>query len=100
MGTLETPSIWRLEFKADPQKHVMLRDATELSQKDFFSSLKSEVQEAQSKEVLVFVHGFDNTFEDAARRTAQLSYDLGPWCADHVLMAFHGIDDAVGVSNR
>jgi esterase/lipase superfamily enzyme len=27
-------------------------------------------------EVFVFVHGYNNTFEDAARRTAQIAYDL------------------------
>ena len=33
-------------------------------------------QAAPSHDVFVFVHGFNSSFEDAARRTAQLAYDL------------------------
>ena len=31
---------------------------------------------SQKKEILVFVHGFNTSFEDASRRTAQLAYDM------------------------
>jgi esterase/lipase superfamily enzyme len=34
------------------------------------------VSATKEKKAFVFVHGFDVTFEDAARRTAQLAYDL------------------------
>src|SRR5207248_3296695 len=34
------------------------------------------IRDAKSHEVFVFVHGFANSFVDAARRTAQLCYDL------------------------
>jgi len=77
MGQLESPSIFRLEFKPDPEKHIVLQSAVELSQQQFFETLKSAVVTAASPELFVFVHGFANSFEDAARRTAQFSYDLG-----------------------
>jgi esterase/lipase superfamily enzyme len=35
------------------------------------------VGQSTEKEALVFVHGFNTDFESAARRTAQIAYDLG-----------------------
>jgi len=34
------------------------------------------VQQARSKDLFLFVHGFNNSFEDSTRRAAQLMYDL------------------------
>jgi len=77
MGHLETPSIWRLEFGPNPAKHVVFEKAIELPVDRFYDQLRGDVMNAASRELFVFVHGFANSFEDAARRTAQLSYDLG-----------------------
>jgi esterase/lipase superfamily enzyme len=43
----------------------------------FYSRVSDRVAESSRHEAFVFVHGFNVTFEDAARRTAQISYDLG-----------------------
>jgi esterase/lipase superfamily enzyme len=43
----------------------------------FFTQVAAKVAASREKQAFVFVHGFDNTFADAARRTAQLAYDLG-----------------------
>ena len=77
MAELEAPSIWKLEFREDPSKHVVLM-AVEVSQKDdFFSALAKRVEQSEGSRAFLFVHGYNVTFEDAARRTAQISYDLG-----------------------
>ncbi len=77
MGELESPSIWRLEFSENPAKHVVLLDTT-ISDKDtFFKEMSERVRESSKSSAFVFVHGYNVTFEDAARRTAQISYDLG-----------------------
>ncbi|KAB7687393.1 alpha/beta hydrolase [Plesiomonas shigelloides] len=77
MGELESPSIWRLEFREDPAKHVVLLD-TVISTKDkFFSDVAVRVRQSPKSNAFVFVHGYNVTFEDAARRTAQITYDLG-----------------------
>jgi len=76
IGHLESPSIWKLEFREDPAKHVMLKEVTPLASEDFYAKLKGRVAESGRREALVFVHGFNVTFEDAARRTAQIAYDL------------------------
>jgi esterase/lipase superfamily enzyme len=77
MGSIERPSIWRLEFRQDPDKHVVLLSVVPKSEQEFYAELSSKVQSSATKDAFVFIHGFDNTFEQAAWRTAQLSYDLG-----------------------
>lgn len=76
MGELEGPSIWRLEFKEDPKKDVVLQSVEPEDEAVFMKGVSSRVSHSQKKEILVFVHGFNTTFEDASRRTAQLAYDM------------------------
>ena len=77
MGELESPKWWKLEFSENPNKHVVLLKVQELSKDSFFTELRSHIDKASDKEAFVFIHGYNVTFEDAARRTAQMSYDLG-----------------------
>jgi esterase/lipase superfamily enzyme len=77
MGHIERPSIWRLEFRQDPDKHVVLLSVLPKSEQEFYTELANKVQSSANNDAFVFIHGFDNTFEQAAWRTAQLSYDLG-----------------------
>lgn len=77
MGALEKPSIWRLEFRKNPDKHVVLLDLSLSDQAGFFQSVKTKVSESKKQTAFLFIHGYKVSFEDAARRTAQMSYDLG-----------------------
>jgi len=43
---------------------------------DWTGELRRRMGEAGNSDLLVFVHGFNVRFEDAAKRTAQLAYDL------------------------
>lgn len=74
MGEMERPSILRLEFSEDPSKHVMLRAITPMEGEPFGNALR---ERSKDKELFVFVHGYNNSFAECARRTAQLAYDLG-----------------------
>ncbi len=76
IGELEGPSIWRLEFKEDPNKDVMLQRVESEDEAGFLKGVSDRVAHSQKKEILVFVHGFNTTFEDASRRTAQIAYDM------------------------
>jgi esterase/lipase superfamily enzyme len=77
-GVIERPKWYRLEFSENPKKHVMLlRPVTELDAPTFFSELHQDVDESERKELFVFIHGFYNSFQDAALRTAQIAYDVG-----------------------
>lgn len=75
-GELEAPSVFRLEFAKDPAKHVVLLSVEPKARDEFFEQCRRRVGESARREAFVFVHGFNVTFEDAARRTAQLAYDL------------------------
>jgi esterase/lipase superfamily enzyme len=69
--------LWRLEFHEDPEKHIVLLSITRDPENEFFPALSELVTKSTNKEAFVFIHGYDVTFADAARRTAQLAYDLG-----------------------
>jgi esterase/lipase superfamily enzyme len=72
-GVLEAPGF--LE-KADPAKHVLLLSVDRRSRRVFSDKLKQRIGESEGKEAVVFVHGYNVSFEDAARRTAQMAHDL------------------------
>ncbi|MGK5047330.1 alpha/beta hydrolase [Janthinobacterium sp. GB4P2] len=77
MGQLESPSLWRLEFRDDPAKHVVLLNTEVQDRDNFFAALKTQIRASAAKSAFVFVHGYNVSFEDAARRTGQMAYDLG-----------------------
>lgn len=77
MGEVESPNWFKFQFREDPEQHVVLLDVTPQSEEDFFSSLHSRIKSSKGKQAFVFVHGYNVSFADAARRTAQISYDLG-----------------------
>jgi len=76
IAQLEKPSIWKLEFRENPEKHVVLLNVQPLPGNHFFKPLQSDIAESAEKEAFIFIHGFNVTFEDAARRTAQIAHDL------------------------
>jgi esterase/lipase superfamily enzyme len=77
LGDLESPSWWRLEFSEDPEKHVVLLKATIRDKTSFYSSIAAAIQRSKGKSTFVFIHGYNVSFKEAARRTAQIAYDLG-----------------------
>ncbi|MFH1843357.1 MAG: alpha/beta hydrolase [bacterium] len=83
LGELESPRFFKLEFKPDPRKHVVLQSVTPLERGSFWSMLNAGPNSAvandaddTANDVLVFIHGYNMSFAKAARRTAQMSYDL------------------------
>lgn len=77
MGELEEPSVLKLEFREDPEKHIILLYVAPTDRPTFLREASGALAEDPRKEAFVFVHGYNVTFEDAARRTAQMKYDLG-----------------------
>lgn len=76
MGVVERPSLWRLEFNENPDNHVVILRTIPTSKGEFFTILNGRIVPPKS-EAFLFVHGYNVPFDDAARRTAQISYDLG-----------------------
>jgi len=75
-GELEAPDITHLEINESAARHVVLQTTTRMADARFYELLRERVQQSARRELFVFVHGFNVSFEDAARRTAQIHYDL------------------------
>ncbi|GAA5177528.1 hypothetical protein GCM10025771_14830 [Niveibacterium umoris] len=106
MGELEGPNPWLLEFRQDPEKHVVLMSVSKMDRQHFLDEISAEVNDAGSRHALVFVHGYNTGFADAARRTAQISYDIGflgvplfySWPSQDSLLGYAQDEDAVARS--
>jgi esterase/lipase superfamily enzyme len=110
---LETQPRW-IEYtlstdKATMRAHYVLLDkVAPLPKEEFVRSLRQQINDTQSKDVFIFVHGFNNSFEDAARRVAQLAYDLDfdgtpmlySWPSQASTTAYAVDEAAVGISGR
>ncbi|MEL7478918.1 MAG: alpha/beta hydrolase [Pseudomonadota bacterium] len=77
MGELESPSIWRLEINEDPEKHIVLLDIKEMEKNTYFEKISERLKNSKKKNAFIYIHGYNVTFKDAARRSAQMAYDLG-----------------------
>jgi esterase/lipase superfamily enzyme len=73
---METPSIWRLQIHDDPEKHFTIQDCAVKTRSEFFQLLKSVVETSEGKSAFVFIHGYNVAFDDAVKKTAQLSRDM------------------------
>jgi esterase/lipase superfamily enzyme len=70
---MERPSFWQSETIG---KHVMITKLEKIDGEKFVSFLKSKLSHVKEKDILIFIHGFNVTFANAIRRTAQIAYDL------------------------
>jgi esterase/lipase superfamily enzyme len=73
VGHLEEPLPF---FSADPRHDLVVVDLKLSSEAGFISSLSETIGQSRDKEALIFIHGYHVTFDEAARRTAQLAWDL------------------------
>ena len=96
VGEMESPAWWRLEFSEDPSKHITIRRIQPQSKDMLLKGLRAAIGRSRGKEAFVFIHGYNTSFEDAARRTAQLAYDVGfdgapimySWPSDGALFSY------------
>jgi esterase/lipase superfamily enzyme len=76
LGKMETPSMWRLQIHDDPEKHFTIQDCAAKTRSEFFQIIKAIVETSDGKSAFVFIHGYNVAFDDAVKRTAQLSRDM------------------------
>ncbi|OQX04549.1 MAG: hypothetical protein BWK76_28570, partial [Desulfobulbaceae bacterium A2] len=73
-GRVELSHWWQpFPNKDDKQRYVVLGDTEQMSPAAFRENLGREVG---ANDLLVFLHGYNVTFEEAAQRAAQLAWDL------------------------
>ncbi|MFT4438840.1 alpha/beta hydrolase [Caballeronia sp. 15715] len=77
MGWLERPSIFSFRSPdGESSRHFLVSSSRELSLGDWRQAVLSRQEFLGSEEILIFIHGFNVTFDDALMRTAQISKDL------------------------
>lgn len=75
-GVIERPKWTRLEFEENEESHISIRANNKFTQKEFQEELARQMGEDFSRAIMVFVHGYNVGFDEAAMRTAELAYDL------------------------
>lgn len=86
-GELESPAIWKLEFHQDPKRHITLLAINSLSRDRWRKELATRATRFGKPGILLFIHGYNVTFREAAERTGQLAYDL-PFAGPTVFFAW------------
>ena len=76
-GAVERPAWYKLDRSTDPDRHMAVKTLQPMTQEQMTEALRGSLGVSGRKEALVFIHGYNVTFADAAMRTAQLTYDLG-----------------------
>lgn len=82
-GRLESPGFF--DIVANPKDHIILRSINLKTQETFMRDLSSSLEARTASEelrrdkddVFLYIHGFNNPFSKALRKTAQLTLDLG-----------------------
>jgi esterase/lipase superfamily enzyme len=60
----------------NPSKNIFLHDVSTLNPKEFFSEV-TQTTKSNTKKAVLYVHGYNVTFENAIRISAQLKHDMG-----------------------
>jgi esterase/lipase superfamily enzyme len=95
-GNIELPRLWRLQREPDPSKHFILKSVTPLDKDAVRREMSEKLDASSAKAILLFVHGYNLGFTEAAMRTAQLAHDLRfpgvpfffSWPSAHQLLAY------------
>ncbi len=76
MGNVETPALCRLQSTWSERKHVILQRVNALRPSAFWRDFDTQLLGGNRSSALLYIHGYNVSFRDAARRCAQLAYDL------------------------
>jgi esterase/lipase superfamily enzyme len=82
---IERPRAWTVPYlgtiqfeKEDPAKHFTVRQIRTLSKAELLTLVKERLRASSTfrNQAIVFVHGYNTSFDDALFRTAQITFDL------------------------
>jgi len=73
-GATETRS-WLNKYGNQRIKNAVVTDVSPQSRADFLDGVKTAVRSSARGELLMFIHGYNTDFDEAMRRTAQISWD-------------------------
>lgn len=81
-GSLERPGriLW-WELSENSARHVSIQSAVEGDEGGWLADLKAAIgsgrDDGTARDILLFVHGYNTSFDQAIRRAAQLAFDVG-----------------------
>ena len=76
IGRLERPVMWKFQFTENIEKHVVIT-ACEIKELASWKSIATDrIKNSGNKSALVYIHGYNTSFDDAIRRAAQIGLDL------------------------
>jgi esterase/lipase superfamily enzyme len=78
-GEIERPTYWTLnttDWFENPDRHFVIQVRKLAGEDEFRTSLRQAVDLGPEKQVLLFIHGYNTSFDDAVYRSAQLAVDL------------------------
>lgn len=75
-GVLESQN-WFMSFivAPNPEKHVLVQDLTVTSREQVLNILNAQAGNG-NRAILAYIHGYNTSFDKAARRMGQMAYDL------------------------
>lgn len=78
VGELERPRkiLWWNIRKENKQKDIVLSSVQEMSIDDYYSWLSKGIAQSETKAALIFIHGYNTDFAEAAWRAGQITYDI------------------------
>jgi esterase/lipase superfamily enzyme len=75
-GALEKPRWWKLQFRQDLEHFVIVLGVESNERAAFVARARDLIANAPLRDALIFIHGYNVSFADGARRAAQIAYDL------------------------
>lgn len=75
IGNIERPRWWKLERTADPAHHMVLSVTRSADFAYWISSIKRSFK-AKHRPLLLFVHGYNVSFDEGVLRAAQMAWDV------------------------
>ena len=66
---------WPVVVPGDPSRNFVTVSADYIDKKDFATAIANTAKQTGRSKVMVFVHGFNNRFDDAVYRFAQIVHD-------------------------
>ena len=105
-GNLELPKLWKLQREPDPSKHFVLQSVTPLDTDAVRREMAERFTASGARSILLFVHGYNLGFPEAAMRTAQLAHDLKfaglpfffSWPSAHRVLSYWQDEEAAQLS--
>jgi esterase/lipase superfamily enzyme len=79
IGQIERPTFFTLnvtDWFENPDRHFMITERPVVNPADFWEAVRGVVDQGRGKQALLFVHGYNVSFDNAVYRTAQLAFDL------------------------